>query len=305
MKKTESNFWRADNFQECIKYIMSEFSKCIREGVLRHYFIPRFNLLFVKLTRAAQVELLQLLDIIINSDISILKECRTLQNIWSAFLQVDENKNNILCNAKRRNMLNIDKCIIKENQTLELQLLRFEGTHSLCKAITETLTVFCKTRFKTIVLRKYIFILIRSILRNSCGLGNKGVYQIRRIAQNDTLSFDISTCKLWCAILLYMRKDFRSTLDIVNKVLSNITPFAMYELQEGHESEQLYVDMFLDSDTTIIQRARKAWMFQLWFTKDMSDSLPFGIQIELYFCDHFFNFVTIYMCLLSPVSVLP
>ena len=285
-EETEVNFWHADNFRECIKYILSEFSKCVREGVLKHYFIPRFNLLSVKLTRAAQVELVHLLDIIIESDISILKECRTFQNIWSDFLQIDQNRSNVLCNLKRRNMLNIDKCIIQVIGALECQLLLFQGTHFLCKAISETLTVFCKTRFKTIVLRKYIFMHIRSILRNNCGLGNKGVYQIRQMAQNETLSFDVSTCKLWCGILLYIRKDFQSTLDIVNKVLSNIPPFALHELQEGHEREQLYVDMFLDSDTTITQRARKAWMSRMLFTKDMSDSLPLGIQIELYFCDH-------------------
>ena len=82
--KYESNdlmFWHADNFRECIMYLLAEFSECLHEGVLRHYFLPRFNLLSVKLTRAAQTELLQLFDIILQSDISVLRECRTLKDI--------------------------------------------------------------------------------------------------------------------------------------------------------------------------------------------------------------------------------
>ena len=79
---TDGNFWRKDNLRECINFLLVEFSKCIREGVLRHYFLPRFNLLSVKLTPAAQRELLQLFDIIIESDISILKDCGYLQESW-------------------------------------------------------------------------------------------------------------------------------------------------------------------------------------------------------------------------------
>ena len=101
-EETELNFWRADNLRECMKYLLSDFSKCIREGVLRHYFIPRFNLLSIKLTRSAQINLLQLFDIIIESDLSVLKECRTLQNIWSDFLEIREKQNNDACNLKGR-----------------------------------------------------------------------------------------------------------------------------------------------------------------------------------------------------------
>ena len=45
------DFWRSDNLRECIKYLLVEFSKCIQEGVLRHYFIPKFNLLSIKVLR--------------------------------------------------------------------------------------------------------------------------------------------------------------------------------------------------------------------------------------------------------------
>ena len=284
------NFWRTDNLRGCIKYLVSEFSQCLRKGVLRHYFIPRFNLLSVKLTRAAQTELLQLFDIIIESDISILKDCPTLQNVWSEFLQALQNNENIIIKVKRRNYLKNDECMIRLSASVEGNYVK-ELEHNPCiyKAIlSKILNVFCKTTLKRIVMGQFILKLIMSLLKNNCAAGNKGCYQLHRTAQNDTLSFDISTCKLWCAILFYMRGDFLSTLDIVNQVLSCIPPFSIdeYKVKAGsNEREQLYVEMFLNSDATILQRARKAWMLSLYFTKYMSHSMPFGIQIELYFCD--------------------
>ena len=71
---TNKNFWQKDNFRECIKCSITEFAKCLHEGELRHYFMPRFNLLSVKLTREAQSELLQLYDIVIQHDISIFRD---------------------------------------------------------------------------------------------------------------------------------------------------------------------------------------------------------------------------------------
>ena len=110
--------------------------------------------------------------------------------------------------------------------------------------------------------------------------------------------------------LLYMRRDFSSTLDIVNQVLSNIPPYAMYirdnKIIASNEDKELYESIFQDSDTSVIERAKKAWMFALCFTKNMSDSLPLGINIELYFSDHNVVLLShIYMCILPPVFVLP
>ena len=278
---TELNFWREDNLRECIKLLMSEFSQCIKDGVLRHYFIPRFNLLSVKLTRAAQIELLQLIDIIIESDISILKECRTLQNTWSEFLQVYQNRNNVVCNQNKRIMCINEKCMMENIEKLE----SFTNTMISSKI----LDTFCKTPIKAIVLRKCIFTYVKSILMDHCGSENKDMYQIYRTAQNETLSADISTCKLWCAILLYMRRDFSSTLSIINQFLSDIPPYAIYlrkyKFVARNEDIELYVSMLQDSNTSIIERAKKAWMFPMSFRKNMSDSLPLGLNILLYFSD--------------------
>ena len=305
---TELNFWRADNLRECIKFLLSEFYKCIQEGVLRHYFIPRFNLLSIKLTREAQIELLHLLDITVESDIKILKECKTLSNIWSEFLQVLENGNGV-CNLQRRYMLMNDKCM--QFAIYMLNFYSIAGHSNIDKQslmISKLSTVFCKTYLKHMVLRSFLFHKhIRSILINSCGPGNKGCYQLYQAAKNDTFSCDILTCKLWCAIFLYIKGDYMSTLNIVNQVLSNTPPYAMYVVVTSDESKETYVDMFLDSDTTIIKRAKKAWIFHLYFPKDVvySEWMPMGIKIELYFSLRFCVFVIIYMCVLPSVSMLP
>ena len=179
-----------------------------------------------------------------------------------------------------------DMCMIDIIGQLDLAVFP-TGAHSSFKVFSqEMLTLFCKTPVKTIMLRKCLFLHNRSLLKSSCVSGNKGVYQLHIIAKNDKFSFDISTCKLWCAILFYMRGDCSSSLNIVNQVLSSIPPYVMLNARNKGK-KQLYVDIFLDSGTTLIQRIRKAWMFDLLFKKDMIDSvpLPMGIQIELYFSD--------------------
>ena len=286
---TELNFWREDNLRECIKYLITEFSKCIQEGVLKHYFIPRFNLLFVKLKQEAQTELLQLFDIIIQNDISILRECRTLRDIWSEFIQVCENRNydNVISKRRKLNLLRIDSCVVK--YMYKLRLIRKNLCTSMSNTINQVLALSCKSPLKILVLKQYLFEEHFSLLIHTCVPGNKGVYQLCKTAQNDPCSFDISTSKLWCAILFFKNRDFSSTLNIINRLLLSIPPFDMilYNPAGGKfvdkEAKQLYVDIFLHSDVTMIQRAKKAWMLDLCVTKNMTDLMPLAIQIELHF----------------------
>ena len=289
---TELCLWREDNLRHCIKFLLVEFSKCIQEGLLKHYFVPRFNLLSIKLTRAAQAELLQLFDIIIQSDVSILQECRSLNSVWSEFVVVREHRSYAICNVRRRNIVMNDECMIGMADYIYTFLDFFgnieDNSHSLSDTIAKMMKLL-KTPLQTLVLGKCLLEKnIRSKWIRCNGLGNKGLYQLHRFAQKDIFSFDISTCKLWCAILLFMKGEFLSTLTIVNQVLSIIPPFVIYHARHRNnasdEAKQLYVDMFWDSDNTIYQRARRAWMFDLRLNKDMIDVLPLAFQIELYFC---------------------
>ena len=254
--------------------------------MLRHYFIPRFNLLSVKLTRAAQTELLQLFDIVIQSDISVLKECRTLRNVWSEFFQWSENKNDILSEKKRDNLLRNDKCMISTDVLSPSIIVQNMFLDNVSNLISRVLTLSCKTPLKTLVLKRCLFEMNLTSLKciATCVSGNKNVYQLAKTAQNDTYSFDISTCKIWCVILLLKGGEFFSALNIINQILSSIPPFALYREQfTSTDAKQLYLDMFLDSDDTVIEKARTAWMFDLSVTKKMIDVVPLAIQIEIYF----------------------
>ena len=85
-EETEKSFWQIENFRDCLRYLLGEFHKVLQCGILRHYFIPSFNLLEVKMTRDAQNELLQLYDLAIQYDIRIFYQCKTLQNVWGIFV---------------------------------------------------------------------------------------------------------------------------------------------------------------------------------------------------------------------------
>ena len=56
-EKMERSFWKIANLSGCLIYLFREVYSCIQTGVLRHYFVPRFNLLEIKLTPDAQTEL--------------------------------------------------------------------------------------------------------------------------------------------------------------------------------------------------------------------------------------------------------
>ena len=281
---TDLNFWCSDNFRSCIKFLLIEFSKCIQEGILSHYFIPGFNLLSVKLTREAQAELQQIMDIAIQSDICIFRECISLQGVWSKFLSVTENRNSVVRNRDRENLLITDACF---NEKVNLLFIKSIPNHR------QLLSVVSKTHLKICSIKKSLQILhIRALLIQSCP-GNKEVYQLHKFTNNDALSTDISTSKLWYAFYLLMRKDYTSTLNTVNQILSNIAPFALCFCPCGNsdhwgstETKELYIDRFIDSEITIENRAKTGWLMPFMVGKNMAHVLPLAIQIELLFFDH-------------------
>ena len=324
------SFWQENNLRECIKYLLIEFRQCLNEGVIRHYFFPRFNLLSVKLTAEAKIELLQLFDIIIQSDISILRECKTLKTVWSKFVSADGNQNSVIHNKHRRNFLMNDK-VMKDKFSLLWSITvtnvqeymrdilgplpstlmhQFYMNSSLHQLINQIGTLPCKTCLKSLLLKALSFksVILEKHCKaiNTSGLGNRDVYGLLQFTAHDkSLSFDISTCKLWCAMFLLKKKDYTSTLRIVNQVLSSIPPYALaftcsgesdHDAQYLTEVEHLYVDKFLHSDSNAIERARETWLCDLTVWKAQTKAMPLAIQIELYFYDPTFPL------LLSPFT---
>ena len=288
-ERMNSNFWSRENFRGCIKFLLIEFSKCIQEGILSHYFIPRFNLLSVKLTRAAQAELQQILDIAIQCDICIFRECKTLQVVWSKFVSTTENRNSVVRNRDRDNLLITDACFNTKIYLLITKMFKYKSF----PGHRQLLSVISKTHLKICFIKKSLQMLhISTILIPLCP-GNKEVYKLHKLTYNDALSTDISTSKLWYAFYLLMRKDYTSTLNIVNQMLSNIKPFALYSCDcdnSDHwgstEAKELYVDRFMDSEIKVKNRAKTAWLTPLMVDKDMTHAMPLAIQIELLFHDH-------------------
>ena len=327
---THLNFWCKSNFRECIVYLLREFFQCIHKGVIRHYFLPRFNLLSVKLTPEAQTELLHLLDIVIQYDISILNECKAMRNVWSKFLLANENQMKIINNIRKTNLLLNDELMMVSLQRLIVMLRTdfsywyksltdkfftnllsiskvwfphtdetdiwsvlpwvrnavdslFQGVHLTLNQIRNNiLKLPCNTCLKCLLL-KYLGLKthIKSVIQ--LHKGNKFVYMVQQISRIKA-SFDVSSRKLWYAMLVLKTLDYNSTISIVNQLLCNIPPYALYKRKRtSPDINGMYVDRFLNSSFTQMQRAEDSWLMDIVFDKCMAEILPLAIQIELYF----------------------
>ena len=320
-EETDMNFWCKNNLRECIKYLMTEFSQCIYDGVLRHYFLPQFNLLAVKLTRAAQSELLQLCDIIIQCDISILKECKTLKRVWSKFLFTNDNQMDIIHNENKNNLIKNDELMMKKfteiyrfyemfsneimpeanngvTNILNKLNINVPLVHNLIsevmpklmsyfmpkqltfhKNLNHLLILPCKTSLKSFVVKQLR--VQKHIEASVLDQSNKILYNLQR-AVHDNAWCNLSTNKLWCAIVHLKRCEYTATLSIINQVLSSVPQYALYEsASDCSESKRLYVNAFLSSSCTVMERAKKAWIIDTRFHRYMIKILPFAVQIEL------------------------
>ena len=294
---TESPFWRADNFRACISFLLVEFTKCIRDGELRHYFFPSFNLFSVKLTREAQRELLRILETAIEHDIAILRECNTLRKVWSQFTTSDGNINRVTRMMIKTNLVRNDKCLMYQAYFCYFQYSRLTRSSSdpsrVTRAVTHLttgiLTGLYTTSLAPLVLKYHV--LMSNIPRRVPG--NRDAYKLRQLAHSDAASFDISTCKLWYAVVSLMRMDYAACLRTVNNVLSLIPPFALYMrgpiLKSSRESVSLYERVYLQSDADVVERLRTSWLLDLQFYKDMSYNInpPLAVHVELSVCDNY------------------
>ena len=275
-----------------------------------------------KLTPQAQCEL-QVYYGISQSDIGIMQECETLRPVWSKLLQSDENQMKVLANARRNAFLNTDKLVINEMKKLYYQAYSdyFDTSITLIEMFVSS-----KQSLQSVIPClsdpfDHLIQGIHAVSVNSClkemfidrlqlekfmrsllvpKLQKDDLHRLHQFAHNQSASFDLSSHKIWYAIALLMNGDYKVTLRNVNHILSTILPFVLYETPaETSAAEILYVEEFENSDFETRQRAQKAWMFNMEFTKSNSDSLPLAIQIELYFCHVVYRCVRIspFICL--------
>ena len=91
-EKMDRSFWQKANLSGCIMYLFHEFYCCIETGVLRHYFVPRFNLLEIKLTPDAKTELLKIFGKAIETGIAIIGQCHSLSGVFSNFIAIRDRR---------------------------------------------------------------------------------------------------------------------------------------------------------------------------------------------------------------------
>ena len=123
-EETDPSYWCKENFRECVMSLFAKFCECARVRSLRHYFILSFNLMSVKMTDEAQMELLRIFDIILQSDIAILKECKTMNKVWIECFHHDADTIDVIQTVKR-NVLRNDVCmmyVIEDLQHVVLNL---------------------------------------------------------------------------------------------------------------------------------------------------------------------------------------
>ena len=291
---TESTFWRAENFRACISFLLVEFTKCIRNRELPHYFFPIFNLLSVKLTREAQRELLPILESAIQYDIAILRECKTLRKVWSRFTATDGNINHVMRIMQKTNIVRNDECLMyhaNECYNLYSTLTRPSSDPSLVtRAVTHLTSRILAGRYTTSLAP--LVLMYHALMSNIPRRvpGNRDAYKLGRLSHSDAVSFDISTFKLWYAMVLLMRTDYAACLRTVNDILSRIPPYALYMscgLRSSRESASLYEHVYLQSDADVMERLTTSWLQDLYFYKDMSYNinLPAAVRVELSVCD--------------------
>ena len=296
---TELEFWCERNIRECIIFLLTEFSECIRRGVLRHYFIPDFNLFSVKITQEAQTELQQLFDTIIQYDISIFNECQTLRPVWSKFSSANENQMDIIHNERKINLIK-DDAIMMTN--LYRILDQVNSVDNLCQKIRCTLcakskpsnycrfsidnlfAVPCKTPLKSIAMKPFN---LDKQLQSIVEMWRSGNNDLSNLQQTfESCSFDLLTSTLWYAMVLLKKCEYALCLTTVNDALSSIPPFALlFSRADRDDSQHFYVEKFLFSSFTTMERARKAWLGCIVIPYCYNEILPFALQIEQYFRD--------------------
>ena len=292
-EETEKNFWRIENFRDCLIYLLDEFYKVIQDGILRHYFIRNFNLLEVKLTREAQLELLQLYDVTLQFGIRIIEKCKSLKQIWTAFLQkinsvgtiqpCVNHRNCFGCNHSKRNFIHITLYMMSM-LTYNLCSGDFIIDSYFVKMLVAT-DALCDTAATLIVQHslKRDLLMYKVSHHTNKFESNKQCYIFMR--SFDKLSVDIATGKLWTSILYLHKGDYKTALCTINHLSSSIPPYALY-CSNGHivskrDTKMLYLDMFVNSGLDFCQIASKAWLFDFNVPKQTISIMPAAIQMEL------------------------
>ena len=130
-EETDPSFWCQENLRECIMFLLCGFRECLFHGSLKHYFIPVFNLIFVMLTSEARAETIRTIDtcIMLQSDISIIRECNTQKPVWDAFMNYAHAGIGDCGLRRRGNQLKTDATLMNNVFRLQTTILKESQSH--------------------------------------------------------------------------------------------------------------------------------------------------------------------------------
>ena len=269
---TELSFWQPTNLTSCIMYLLHAFSDCIRKGVLRHYFVPRFNLLDIKLTREAQSELLHLFEMVLEIGVPILEQCDSLSVVFFKFSQVFNINQRIVCkedNLRHREF---------NNDSVFMDIFTLELLHSI--HMRRDITLYDKmlveivrlttdgnltTPLPVFTIRHLCRLIATERLYSCFHQGNKCIYHFTKTLNNNVYGTDISSSKLWLATFLLHQGDYCGSLQKVNNALSSIPPYALYSecLKSNGDAKRLYRDTYSVRTSNTICRASESWLIDI------------------------------------------
>ena len=275
-------------------YLFHEFYICIQSGVLRHYFVPRFNLLEIKLTPDAKIEVLHIFGKVINTGIFTIGQCRSLSGVLSKFSEITDRRQCIERTSEihKRCIWENDRLTVLFISARSLELLPDSGKtysyESLCTALVRTASGLLVPSSLSVLLIKYFCLPIAiKKLYDSAHQCNKYVYNNMTPLSNNVYGTDIASSKLWLATFLRQQGDYYKSLQIINRLLSSIPPYAFYESGYMHINDgykQIYIDKYFQN-TDLLNRAKEAWLLNMHITHRQYSFVPRAIQIELDYCD--------------------
>ena len=291
---TDPLFWQTSNLTGCLMYLLHEFNICIESGVLRHYFVPRFNLLDIKLTPDARADFLYLFDKVREIGISILGQCTSLSRVLSKFCGTD----NVIQSAKRLPEIRRSTELYNDEYRMEFtyrelpDILR-KGLNSFpynaFLAAIDRLSSegHVRTCFSDVVIRRLCSLISTYKCYHCIKQGNKSMYFYMKNLDNNVYGTDIASCKLWMATFFLQQGDYCSSLQTINDILSAIPPYAIFysrSIQSSEYSKELYIDMYCKDNSNIIIRAKEAWLTDMILTPQEYPFLPRAIQVDLCYC---------------------
>ena len=317
-EKMDRSFWRIENLIGCIIYLFNEFNRCIQIGVLRHYFVPRFNLLEIKLTPDAQTELLKIFGKVIETGISIIEQSKSLSRVFSNFIAIRGRRHSDMRTTeilKRRILDNDENTMMYVTRTMTathaLEIIsQSQSNYTLNAVLVRLSSGKYSTSLTLFAIRHLCVLIVMRKLSYSSYLCNRYIHYYMAYLNKNVYGTDIATSKIWLATFLLQRGDYCRSLQHVNDMLSSIPPYALYQsgvIRSGDDSKQLYVDRYCGRNTDILCRAKEAWLFDMRIPRSEYSFVSRAIQIEFDHCDpsSWSQYITIYIRVPPDVPVLP